>query len=105
VRDLGLPDTALAMPQAQSGGAFLPADIYTMAATYLFHITKNHPFIDGNKRAGAEQAADDPHAPARPPHHPPSTMEWLTTARNYTLSNNQGGFYDEVAAYQRKLMG
>ena len=24
-----------------------------MAAAYLFHITRNHPFIDGNKRTGA----------------------------------------------------
>ena len=24
-----------------------------MAAAYLFHIVKNHPFVDGNKRTGA----------------------------------------------------
>jgi len=24
-----------------------------MAAAYLFHIVRNHPFIDGNKRTGA----------------------------------------------------
>jgi death-on-curing protein len=23
-----------------------------MAAAYLFHVVKNHPFVDGNKRAG-----------------------------------------------------
>lgn len=23
-----------------------------MAAAYLFHIVRNHPFVDGNKRAG-----------------------------------------------------
>jgi death-on-curing protein len=27
-----------------------------MAAAYLFHIVQNHPFIDGNKRAGAAAA-------------------------------------------------
>jgi death-on-curing protein len=27
-----------------------------MAAAYLFHIVKNHPFIDGNKRTGAVSA-------------------------------------------------
>ena len=27
-----------------------------MAAAYLFGITKNHPFLDGNKRAGAGAA-------------------------------------------------
>ena len=25
---------------------------YGMAAAYLFHIVKNHPFVDGNKRTG-----------------------------------------------------
>jgi death on curing protein len=23
-----------------------------MAAAYLFHVTSNHPFVDGNKRVG-----------------------------------------------------
>ena len=27
-----------------------------MAAAYLFHIAMNHPFLDGNKRAGANAA-------------------------------------------------
>jgi death on curing protein len=27
-----------------------------MAAAYLFHIVKNHPFLDGNKRTGAVTA-------------------------------------------------
>jgi death-on-curing protein len=27
-----------------------------MAAAYLFHIVRNHPFIDGNKRVGAVAA-------------------------------------------------
>ena len=27
-----------------------------MAAAYLFHICQNHPFLDGNKRAGANAA-------------------------------------------------
>jgi len=27
-----------------------------MAAAYLFHITRNHPFVDGNKRTGAVAA-------------------------------------------------
>ncbi len=52
VRDLGLLDSALAMPQAQFGGEFLHEDLFMMAAAYLFPITKNHPFVDGNKRAG-----------------------------------------------------
>ena len=27
-----------------------------MAAAYLFHIARNHPFVDGNKRTGAAAA-------------------------------------------------
>jgi death-on-curing protein len=27
-----------------------------MAAAYLFHPAKNHPFVDGNKRTGAVAA-------------------------------------------------
>jgi death-on-curing protein len=28
----------------------------TCAATYAFHLTRNHPFVDGNKRVGAAVA-------------------------------------------------
>lgn len=56
VRDLGLLESAIAMPQAGFGGQFLHADIFAMAAAYLFHIAKNHPFIDGNKRTAAMSA-------------------------------------------------
>lgn len=51
VRDLGLLESAMAMPKQQFGGEFLHPDIPSMAAAYGFHICKNHPFIDGNKRA------------------------------------------------------
>lgn len=56
IRDLGLLESALAMPQAGSGGQFFHADLFEMAAAYLFHIVKNHPFVDGNKRVGAMAA-------------------------------------------------
>lgn len=51
VRDLGLLDSAMAMPRQSFGGAYVHNDIPSMAAAYAFHICKNHPFIDGNKRA------------------------------------------------------
>ena len=56
IRDKGLLESALAMPQASFGGTFLHADIYAMAAAYLFHIVSNHPFLDGNKRTGTATA-------------------------------------------------
>ena len=53
VRDMKLLESALAMPQAGAGGQYFHADLFEMAAAYLFHIVKNHPFLDGNKRVGA----------------------------------------------------
>lgn len=32
------------------------ADLFEMAAAYLYHIVQNHPFIDGNKRTGTMAA-------------------------------------------------
>ncbi len=56
IRDLGLLDSALAMPKAMFGGVYLHADAFAMAAAYLFHIVSNHPFVDGNKRTGTVAA-------------------------------------------------
>ena len=53
VRDMGLLESAIAMPAAGFGDEYLHKDIYEMAAAYLFHIVQNHPFTDGNKRTGA----------------------------------------------------
>ncbi len=52
IRDRGLLESALAQPEASFGGEYVHGDLYLMAAAYLFHIVKNHPFVDGNKRAG-----------------------------------------------------
>ncbi|MFW6181979.1 MAG: type II toxin-antitoxin system death-on-curing family toxin [Spirochaetota bacterium] len=56
LRDLGLLQSALAMPAAGFGGRYLHSDLYEMAAAYLFHIAQNHPFVDGNKRTGVVAA-------------------------------------------------
>ena len=50
LRDEGLLDSALAQPQATFDGALLHPTIHEQAATYLYHLAMNHPFIDGNKR-------------------------------------------------------
>jgi len=55
-RDLGLLKSALAQPEAMFGGQYLHADLFEMAAAYLFHLVMNHPFLDGNKRVGLESA-------------------------------------------------
>lgn len=56
VRDQGLLESACAMPEATFGGEFLHDGIPAMAAAYLFHICKNHPFLDGNKRTALAAA-------------------------------------------------
>ena len=56
IRDIDLLKSALGIPPATYGGEFLHTDIFEMAAGYLFHIVKNHPFVDGNKRTGAVAA-------------------------------------------------
>ncbi len=54
-------------------------DIFDVAAIYLFHIIKNHPFIDGNKRTG------------------------LTTALTFLHANNISKEYDFESLYELTL--
>jgi len=51
VRDRGLLDAAVMMPRQQFDGVYLHRTRAEQAAAYLFHICRNHPFHDGNKRA------------------------------------------------------
>lgn len=52
LRDRGLLESAVAQPQTSFGDVFAHEGLFAMAAAYLFHIVSNHPFVDGNKRAG-----------------------------------------------------
>ena len=56
IRDIGLLQSALATPAAGAGDNYFHEDLFAMAAAYLFHIIRNHPFVDGNKRVGAVAA-------------------------------------------------
>jgi death-on-curing protein len=49
LRDEGLLDSALARPQNLS--AYEQPDIASLAASYGVGLARNHPFVDGNKRA------------------------------------------------------
>ena len=49
VRDLGMLESALGRPMHKF--AYGETDLAALAAAYAFGIAKNHPFIDGNKRA------------------------------------------------------
>ncbi|MEK7678791.1 MAG: Fic family protein, partial [Deltaproteobacteria bacterium] len=46
IRDIELLQSAVSMPTAGFSGDYLHSDIFEMAAAYLFHIIRNHPFVD-----------------------------------------------------------
>jgi death on curing protein len=51
LRDLTLLESAVAAPQASFGGRSPYLDLVEVAGAYLFYLCRNHPFVDGNKRA------------------------------------------------------
>src|SRR6185436_16516006 len=51
VRDSALLESAVAAPQASFGGKSPFRDLAEVAAGYLYYLCRNHPFVDGNKRA------------------------------------------------------
>jgi death-on-curing protein len=51
IRDEGLLESALARPQNRDAYEDNPP-IFALAADYCLGIVRNHPFVDGNKRAG-----------------------------------------------------
>jgi death-on-curing protein len=50
VRDAGLLESALARPR--NAWSYGEQDLVALAALYAAGIMRNHPFVDGNKRAG-----------------------------------------------------
>lgn len=49
IRDAGMLESALA--RAKNLSAYGDPDVAALAAAYGFGIARNHPFVDGNKRA------------------------------------------------------
>ncbi len=56
IRDLDLLQSAIGTVSATFGGTFLHETFFEMAAAYLFHVSRNHPFLDGTKRTGLAAA-------------------------------------------------
>ena len=50
IRDRGLLSSSLAQPKMTLQKRFLHRTIFDKAAAYGFHMCRNHPFVDGNKR-------------------------------------------------------
>ena len=65
IRDLGLLESAVAMPSATFGGQIVHEGLFLMAAAYAFHLAENQPFLDGNKRTGLGAALAHPRSAAR----------------------------------------
>ena len=74
LRDRALLESAVAAPQASFGGIPLITDLVEVAASYLFFLCRNHPFVDGNKRTAlasclvflqANNGLPDPDLPGR----------------------------------------
>ena len=78
IRDEGLLESALAQPKATFFGELLHPAIHEQAAAYLFHIAKNHPFVDGNKRTAY------------------GAMEAFLRLNGYNLALSDEGAYDLV---------
>ena len=52
IRDYGLLESAILQPQVKFSKNYMHEDLFSMAAAYMYHLIKNHPFFDGNKRIG-----------------------------------------------------
>lgn len=50
LRDRNLLESALAQPRVTFQRKYVHKTIFDKAAAYGYHVSKNHPFIDGNKR-------------------------------------------------------
>ena len=56
LRDRGLLESAVAMPQSTFRGKYLHVALAEKAAAYHFHLCSSHPFVDGNKRVAVAAA-------------------------------------------------
>ncbi len=56
LRDLGLLESAVLLPQQTFDGEYLYQDLESMAGALWHSLVMNHPFVDGNKRIGLRAA-------------------------------------------------
>jgi death-on-curing protein len=56
IRDETLLALAVFAPQSSFGGKSPYVDLIDIAAAYHFYLCRNHPFLDGNKRAAMAAA-------------------------------------------------
>ena len=77
-------------------GQYLHRDIFEMVAAYIFHISQNHPFIDGNKRTALAAGL----ARNRRPSHVSRRWRLMTAvrrnAKNYPQRLNENSLIAEI---------
>ena len=56
VLSMDMLESAIAQPEAGFGGQWANPFPFGMAAAYAFHLSRNHAFVDGNKRVGLSAA-------------------------------------------------
>lgn len=56
IRSHELLESAVNMPRSSFEGNYLHKTIFDKASAYIFHISQNHPFLDGNKRTALASA-------------------------------------------------
>jgi death on curing protein len=56
VRSIDLLQGAIAQPEAGFAGEWANKFPFGMAAAYAYHLSRNHAFVDGNKRVGLSAA-------------------------------------------------
>jgi death-on-curing protein len=56
LRSIDLLQGAIAQPDASFAGQLANAFPFGMAAAYAYHLSRNHPFVDGNKRVALSAA-------------------------------------------------
>lgn len=50
IRDPGLLESSIAVPQGGYGEEYLHSHPYGIGAAYAYYLAENQPFVDGNKR-------------------------------------------------------
>jgi death-on-curing protein len=97
---IGLADSALAAPQAGFGGVEAYPEFETKAAVLCWHLVKNHPLPDGNKRCAFLATVEFVERNGRTwvvaPGDPDETDEVIRAVASGELS--QADFRDWIAA-------
>ncbi len=102
IRSRDLLESAVAAPQATMMGAPLISEPIEIAAAYLFYLSGNHPFVDGNKRVALATCLVFLSENGLLPEETLNVEDW----ENLTLAVAAGLLgREEITATLRKLLG